>query len=175
MRDDLHRTAKCHRVWQDVFGLGLNAADRAVPDRLRDGVTKAILRELRDELSDALKAHLRALSAQPSLVDPIAGYSPRTALEIAVCAELRGSEGAPDVLAALASALAVHAQAYLREFDARMIDGKVFERREVDSAIRDALRSDVIRDACQAFLRGQTPPDRTPSFSIDEDIPVVRP
>ena len=69
LRDDLHKTAKCPSDWQELFRLGLNAADRANPARVLDAAINALRRELNVELSGAIKSLLRRLQEQPSLLD----------------------------------------------------------------------------------------------------------
>lgn len=173
MRDDLHRTAICHRTWQDLFGLGLNEADRAHPERLADAAAKALARELRDELTDSVKKLLRALAEQPALLDAadlIAGYAPKTALEISLCAELRGAKTLADLAGALTRALASQIEAYLREFDCRMIDGKVYNRSEVEGALRDALDADHVQQVCAAFVAREAVPAAAAPLNLDEDL-----
>lgn len=173
MRDDLHRTAKCHRVWQDLFGVGLNDADRAHAPRLADAAAKAIERELRDELTDGVKKLLRALADQPALLDAadlIAGYAPKTALEIALCAELRGAKSLNDLTGALTRALDHQIESYLREFDCRMVEGKVFNRAEVEQALRDALNAQHVQQICAAFVAREAVPITAPPLSVDEDL-----
>lgn len=171
MRDDLHKTAVCPPVWQELFRVGLNEADRAKPERLIDAAIKALRRDLNVELSNAVKSLLRRLVDQPSLLharDLIGAYEPQTPLEVAVRAEFHAAAGEHEFEAALQRALTRHIEAYLREFDCRMVEGRVYDRAEVERALRDALNDQTVRDACEGFLSKAKVEAKAEDLSLEE-------
>lgn len=171
MRDDLHKTAKCAPVWQELFRLGLNGADRANPKRMEDATAKALKRELNVELSAAMKSLLRKLEAQPSLLEIgelIAGFEPSTPFEAAFRTELRTATGPEGYADALDRALVQQHAAYMREFACRMVEGRVFERVDVERAIAVALNDATVRDACDAFLSRTKLEPKAEPLNLDE-------
>ena len=171
MRADLHETAKCPPAWQELFRLGLNAADRANPDRLNDAAVKACDYELNAGLSNSLKSLLRQLQDQPSFLaahELIAGYEPATPFEVTLVAELRAATGAEGFRAALNNALGHQRESYMREFDCRMVEGRVYDRAAVEAALRSAVTNPRISEICDAFLRKQKIEPKAEGLNPDE-------
>lgn len=171
MRDDLHKTAKCPPAWQELFRLGLNAADRANPERLNDAAVKACGHELDAGLSSALKSLLRQLQDQPSFLaahELIAGYEPATPFEVTLVAELRAATGPEGFRAALNTALGHQRESYMREFDCRMVEGRIYDRAAVEAALRNAVTDPRISEVCDAFLRQQKIEPKAESLNVDE-------
>jgi hypothetical protein len=171
MRDDLHKTAKCPPAWQELFRLGLNAADRANPERLNDAAVKACGHELDAGLSSALKSLLRQLQDQPSFLaahELIAGYEPATPFEVTLVAELRAATGPEGFRAALNTALGHQRESYMREFDCRMVEGRIYDRAAVEAALRNAVTDPRISEVCDAFLRQQKIEPKAEGLNVDE-------
>ncbi len=171
MRDDLHKTAKCPPVWQELFRLGLNAADRANPERLDDAAVKACEHELNVGLSKDLKSLLRRLRDQPSFLaahELIAGYEPATPFEVTLMAELKAATGADGFRAALNKALGHQRESYMREFDCRMVEGRVYDRAAVEAALRSAVTDPRISEMCDAFLQRQRIEPKAEGLNLDE-------
>lgn len=171
MRDDLHKTARCAPVWQELFRLGLNGADRAHPRRLEDATAKALKRDLDVELSGAMKSLLRKLHTQRSLFEIdalIANFEPSTPFEVAFRAELRAAHGAEGHAEALRRALVQQHAAYMREFDCRMVEGRVFERLVVGKAITAALNEATLREACDTLLSGTKLVPKAEPLTVNE-------
>jgi hypothetical protein len=171
MRDDLHKTAKCPSAWQELFRLGLNEADRLNPQRVIDAAAKALMRDLNIELSGAMKSLLRRLMTQPSLLemsDLICDFEPSTPLECALRSELQTCTGPQGFASALERAITHHFEGYLREFDCRMVDGRVFERAEVEKALRNALGDATVKETCEAFLNRAKVEAKAEDLNVDE-------
>lgn len=171
MRDDLHKKANCPPAWQELFRLGLNAADRANPDRLNDAAVKACGYELNAGLSNGMKSLLRQLHDQPSLLaarELIAGYDPATPFEIALLAELRAASGPGAVRDALDKTLGHQRECYMREFDCRMVEGRVYDRAAVEMALRSAVTDPRISEVCDAFLQNQKIEPKAEPLNLDE-------